>query len=121
MLFANVCEGFIRFCHGEFWERRFLGFLASLLCLVCLEFWWSPCCVQDLGYIGVPPAGHALWAEVGVGITFVTSGENNLKVHKTAYKYLGIFVGFIMWEPIYASLSGTAQSPWLSCMYGLLD
>ena len=24
----------------------------------------------------VPPAGHALWAEVGGGITFVTSGEN---------------------------------------------
>ena len=42
------------------------------------EFWsfWAPCCAQDLGYIGVPPAGHALWAEVGGGITFVTSGEN---------------------------------------------
>ena len=37
---------------------------------------WSPCYVQDLGYSGVPPAGHALWAEVGGGITFVTSGEN---------------------------------------------
>ena len=40
----------------------------SLLC-------WSPCYVQDLGYSGVPPAGHALWAEGG-GISFVTSGEN---------------------------------------------
>ena len=25
---------------------------------------------------GVPPAGHALWAEVGGGITFGTSGGN---------------------------------------------
>ena len=42
------------------------------------EFWsfWAPCCVQDLGYLGVAPAGHALRAEVGGGITFVTSGEN---------------------------------------------
>ena len=37
MLFANVCEGFIRSCYGEFWELRFGGFLASLLCLVCRE------------------------------------------------------------------------------------
>ena len=36
MLFANVCAGFIRSCHGEFWEWQFLDFLASLLCLVCL-------------------------------------------------------------------------------------
>ena len=37
---------------------------------------WPPCCVQDLGYLGVPPAGHALWVEFGGGITFVTYGEN---------------------------------------------
>ena len=36
MLFANVCEGSIRSCHGEFWEWCFLGIMASLLCLVCL-------------------------------------------------------------------------------------
>ena len=35
--------------HGEFW------------------FFWAPCCVQDLGYSGVPPVGHARWAEVGGG------------------------------------------------------
>ena len=36
MLFANVCAGFIRSHYGEFREWHFLGFLASLLCLVCL-------------------------------------------------------------------------------------
>ena len=36
MLFANVCAGFIRSRFGEFREWHFLGFLASLLCLVCL-------------------------------------------------------------------------------------
>ena len=35
----------------------------------------SGSCVQDLGSSGVPPAGHALCAEVGRGITFVTSGK----------------------------------------------
>ena len=29
-MFANVCEGFIRSSYGEFWDWRFLGFLASL-------------------------------------------------------------------------------------------
>ena len=31
--------------------------------------------VQGLGYIGVPPAGHAPWAKFGGCITFVTSGK----------------------------------------------
>ena len=78
MLFANVCAGFISSCYGERWDWRFLGFLVSSWCLVHLgsaSFAGLPCCVQDLGYIGVPPAGHALRAEVGGGITFVTSGE----------------------------------------------
>ena len=35
MLFANVCAGFIRSCYEDFWVWHFLGFLASLLCLVC--------------------------------------------------------------------------------------
>ena len=60
---------------GNIVNGVFLDF-ASVSCaygeyLLC----WSPFCVQDLGYIGVPPAGHALWAEVGGSITFVTSGE----------------------------------------------
>ena len=55
----------------------FWVFLVSPWCLVHMgspSLGWSPCCVQDLGYSGVPPAGHALWAEFGGGITFVTSG-----------------------------------------------
>ena len=36
---------------------------------------FTPLCVQGLGHRGVTLAGHALWAEVGVGIVFVTSGE----------------------------------------------
>ena len=43
-------------------------------CWLCQS---TPLCVQGLGDIGVPPAGHALWAEVGGGITFVTSGGEN--------------------------------------------
>ena len=70
----------------------------GLWCLVHMFFCWSPCCVQDLGYIGVPPAGHALWAEVGGGITFVTFGEY-FKIHKTVFKIFGIYVGFLILKP----------------------
>ena len=54
----------------------FFGFFLVFCAYGESQLGWSPCCVQDLGYSGVPPAGHALWAEVGGGITFVTSGEN---------------------------------------------
>ena len=57
------------------------------------EFWFfcAPCCVQDLGYSGVPPAGHTLWAEFGGGIAFVTSGENTKKSIKLPTCILGAF------------------------------
>ena len=62
---------------------RFWGLFASLRCLVHLKGASSaglpPCCVQDSGYTGVPPAGHVLWAEFGGGITFVTSGGEYFK------------------------------------------
>ena len=57
----------------------FFGFLGFFLVSCAYgESWlcWPPFCAQDLGYSGVPPAGHALWAEVGGGITFGTSGGN---------------------------------------------
>ena len=58
---------------GIFWV---LWFLLGVLCTWGVLALLSPCCVQDLGYFGVPPTGHALWAEVGGGITFVTSWKN---------------------------------------------
>ena len=36
---------------------------------------FTPLCVQSLGLKDVPFTGHALWAEVGGGIIFVTPGE----------------------------------------------
>ena len=79
MLFANVCTGFISSCYGECCFGRFFVLFGFFLVSCAYGEFWSfqaPCCVQDLGYSGVPPAGHALRAEVGGGITFVTSGEN---------------------------------------------
>ena len=56
---------------GVFW------FLLGVLCIWgVLDFFWSPCYVQDLGYLGVPHTGHALLVEFGWGFTFVTSGKN---------------------------------------------
>ena len=54
----------------------------------------------------MPPAGHALWAEVGRGITFVTSGENTLKNHKTAHVYFWIQWGVMMWKAYMPALVG---------------
>ena len=49
-------------------------------------------CVQGLGHIGVPPAGHPLWAEVGGGITFVTSGGNAWKLKELSAIILGLML-----------------------------
>ena len=62
---------------------------------------FTPFCVQGLGRIGVPPAGHALWAEVGGVITFVTQIS------------LWYWWEFHCLDAECAGLSGTAQSPWL--------
>ena len=95
MLFANVCKvhQFLLWEFG-FW-RFFLCFLASSWCLVHMESasFASLPVVQGLGYIGVPPAGHALWAEVGGSITFVTSGRNAEHLIKLPASILGC-----MWD-----------------------
>ena len=92
MLFANVCAWFISFCYGEccFWSFLFFfGFFLAFCAYGEYKSCWSPCCAQDLGYSGVPPAGHALWAEVGGGITFVTSMEKTSKSIKPPFSVLG--------------------------------
>ena len=97
MLFANVCAGFISSCYGELWDWHSLGFCASLWCLVHMEsasFASLPFCVQGLGYIGVLPAGHALWAEIGGGITFVTFGETAWQLIKLPFSVLGLRLNF---------------------------
>ena len=79
MLFANVCAGFIRSCYGEFWVWHFLGFLASLLCLVC----WGSASFASL------PVAHKTWVSLvcllldtsfwtlfSGGITFGITGGN---------------------------------------------
>ena len=41
----------------------------------CWLCWFFPSCLQYSGYGGVPIAGHALRAEVGGGLLFVTLEE----------------------------------------------
>ena len=82
-------------------------FLVSSWCLVHMgspSFAGLPA-VQDLGYSGVPPAGHALWAEVGGGITFVTSGENTQKSIMLPVCILGVLGDFV-WKPYMLVLVG---------------
>ena len=64
---------------GDFCVWFGIFFLVSSWCLVHMGsfgFAELPVVHINLGYFGVPPSGHALWAEVGWGITFVTSGKN---------------------------------------------
>ena len=57
----------------------------------------------------MPPAGHALWAEVGRGITSVTSGENAWQLTKMPHMFYGTQGSFMKGKAVYASLSGTAS------------
>ena len=65
---------------------------SSVSCVLGSLFCWSPCCAQDLGYIGVLPARHAFWAEVGGGITFGTSGGNVRQLIKLPTVIFGIMI-----------------------------
>ena len=116
MLFANVSVPVMgNIVNGVFFV--FCGFF--LVSCAYGEFWsfWAPCCVQDLGYFGVPPAGHALRAEVGGSITFVTSGENSSKFIKTVYKIFGIYGGFLIWKPyMLASVGQPSLHGYYACM-----
>ena len=63
---------------GAFWA---FWVLLGVLCNGrCWRWWFYPSYMQDSGSGGVPVAGHALWAEVGGGITL---GEFT-GVHKSA-------------------------------------
>ena len=95
-----------------FWAF-FSGFLLGVLCIWRALVLLVSRCVRDCGSSGVPPAGHALWAEVGGGITFATSRENTSKFVKLPACILGDLCGFYDLGATYASLSGTAKSPWL--------
>ena len=75
---------------GSFWVFWVLLGGASLASL-------PPLCVQGLGHLGVPSAGHALWAEVGGGVIFVTSrvfSGQHTKLPNIFLKLVGVsFVG----------------------------
>ena len=60
----------------------------------------------------MPSTGHALWAEVGGGIIFVTPGEFAGK-HKKLPVVKNMGFGFFVFQAVYASFGGTAQSQWL--------
>ena len=64
MLFAKVCEGFISFFYEDIVHGFFVFFWFVLVSCASGDFqsFWALCCQQNMGYIGVPPAGHAPWA-----------------------------------------------------------
>ena len=66
------------------WRMLFFWFLFGILCI-----WRVSLLRTRLGSSGVPPAGHALWAEVGGGVTFVTSREKTFKSIKPVFSVLG--------------------------------
>ena len=85
MLLANVCEGFIRFCYGEFWERFFFFF----------AFWLFFCvlCVWVVLVLLIPLLCTRL------GLLRCASCWTRQAAHKTAHKYLCICLGVFIWKP----------------------
>ena len=127
-MFTNMCEKFIRSCYGEFWVELFLGFLVSSLCFVHaggigLDFYLLWC--TRLGSCWCAFFWLRPWGEGRLGRYLHDLWEESMTVHNTA-AIIGIglryFLGqFFKFEAMCASLGGTAQSPWLFCMYGLLE
>ena len=110
MLFANVCAWFVGFCYGEAVLGLFFLFFLGFFLVFCAygEYWscWSPCYAQDLGYSGVPHAGHALWAEVGGGTTFATSREKTFKSMGPVPSFFWIYQGLLTRGPYMLALAG---------------
>ena len=71
------------------------------------SFAGHPPCVYKVWVLkDVPPAGHALWAEVGRGIIFVTSGESAGQHKKLPVRFVMGFVGFHSFELYMLALVG---------------
>ena len=67
---------------------------------------WAPACQDSsrVGHAGVGDPRGVHWFAQKCALRNLGDGSNSICV-----------------MPVYASLSGTAQSPWLLCMYGMLD
>ena len=64
----------------------------------------------------MPPAGHALWVEVGGGITFVTSGENTLKSMNCLSAFWDLCVFFVQKPHMLASAGQPSLHGYDACM-----
>ena len=115
MLFANVCAGVHQFL---LWRMLFLAFFGvSCFLLGGLCIWRVPVlpvsllCTR-LGLHRCASCWTGPLSEVGGGITFVTSGRI-LKNPQNCLLAFSDLCGFSFSGAVYASLGGTAQSPWL--------
>ena len=92
------------------WGSGVLGAFFGFFSVSCAYgeslFCWSPCYVQDLGHLGVPPAGHALLVEFGGGHYLCNPWGEHLKIHKVANMSFGVFLRFFIWEPYMLALVG---------------
>ena len=101
MLFANMCARFISSCYGELWNWHFLGFLASLWCLVHM----------GSASLASLPAVHRVWVNSVCLLLDTPFGRRSvehylcnlwgecLAAQKTACYYSGIHVTVMIWEP----------------------
>ena len=120
----NVCTGFIRLFHGGGGDERVLGdsgcsqgFGAYGRCWLC---WLTPSCPQDLGYAGVPIAGHALCAELGA-LSSWSSGVHWFlrkcvwKIRKSSLYYVGVMLYML------ASMRSPSLHGYHACMVFWFD
>ena len=102
---------------GVFWV---FGFLLGVLCIWGVLFFLVSLLCTRLGLLRCASYRTRPFGSVRLGLYLCNLWEEYLKIHKVANMYFGSFFGYFYLEAVYASLSGTAQSPWLLCMYGLL-
>ena len=101
---------------GVFWV---FGFLLGVLCIWGVPVFLVSLLCTRLGFLRCASYRTCPFGRVRLGLYLCNPRGEHLKIHKVASMYFGIFLGDFFLEAIYASLSGTAQSPWSLCMYGL--
>ena len=108
MLFAKVCEGFIRSFNVEFWERRFFGLFgfSSVSCVWEVLVLLVSLLRTRLGLLRCAscwtrPLGGRRWVHY-----LRNHWRERLAAHKTAYKYFCICLGFMIWKPFLLASAG---------------
>ena len=112
MLFTNLCERFIHSSYGGIWGIVVFGlsgfFFVFCACWRSRVGFFTSWFVQDLGLVGVPFLGHALWALIGKGITNLITGKKVwqfiIQLFFPGFGFIFSWGFFLDWKPYMLAL-----------------